>query len=176
MFVPSRRWRLEYHNLQKKTVILTNTEKETADVLNIFFQSVFTVESIREQEIKLVCMNQVHPYVLRECCEEMAVPLFMIFKKSLDEGRIPEDWKMARVSPISRKAPQNQAWNYRPVNLTSVPCKVMESLLRDIILKHVMENNLLSEDQHGFSKGSHACLTYSSPCRMWQRVSMEVFV
>ena len=29
----------------------------------------------------------------------------------------------------------------------------MESLLSDIILKHVMENNLLSEDQHGFSKG-----------------------
>ena len=34
----------------------------------------------------------------------------------------------------------------------------MESLLRDIILKHVMENNLLSEDQHGFSKGK-SCMS-----------------
>ena len=42
--------------------------------------------------------------------------------------------------------------------MTSVPCKVMESLLRDVILKHVMENNLLLEDQHGFSKGK-SCMS-----------------
>ena len=57
---------------------------------------------------------------------------------------IPKDWKMVRVTPIFKKGPKNQAGNYRPVSLTSAPCKVMESLLRAIILKHVMENNLLS--------------------------------
>ena len=167
--------------LAKEDGNLTNTDKETADVLNRFFQSVFTVEPDGEtptlprckldvddiqsaeftvenvveklRQLKSPGTDQVHPYVLRECCEEMAVPLFMIFRKSLDEGRIPEDWKMARVTPIFKKGSKNQAGNYRPVSLTSVPCKVMESLLRDIILKHVMENNLLSEDQHGFSKG-----------------------
>ena len=81
-----------------------------------------------------------------------------LYKKSLDEGRIPEDWKLARVTPVFKKGSKNQAGNYRPVSLTSVPYKVMESLLRDIILKHVMENNLMSEDQHGFSKGK-SCMS-----------------
>ena len=34
----------------------------------------------------------------------------------------------------------------------------MESLLRDVILEHVTKNNLLSEDQHGFSKGK-SCMS-----------------
>ena len=54
-------------------------------------------------------IDQVHPYVLKECSEEMAVPLLKIFRKSLEEDRIPEDWKMARVSPIFKKGSKNQA-------------------------------------------------------------------
>ena len=34
----------------------------------------------------------------------------------------------------------------------------MESLLRDVILDHVTENSLLSDDQHGFSKGK-SCMS-----------------
>ena len=62
-------------------------------------------------------IDQVHPYVLRECCEEMAVPSFMICKKSLDEGRIPKDWKVARVT-ISKKVSKNKQTNKqkRPKN------------------------------------------------------------
>ena len=141
--------------LAKEDGDLTNTDKETADVLNSFFQSVFTVEPDGETPTlprrkpdvddvlsaaftvedvveklhqlkpdKSPGIDQVHPHVLRECCEEMAVPLYMIFKKSLDEGRILEDWKMARVTPIFKKGSKNQAGNYRPVSLTNVPCKV----------------------------------------------------
>ena len=39
---------------------------------------------------------------------------------------------------------------YRPVSLTSVTCKVLESLIRDHILAHLSNNNLLSPHQHGF--------------------------
>ena len=80
----------------------------------------------------------------------MAVPLLKTFKKSFEEDRIPEDWKMAQVSPIFKKGSKNQASNCRPV--------YMESLLRDVILEHVTKNSLLSEDQHGFSKGK-SCMS-----------------
>ena len=51
------------------------------------------------KEDKSPGIDQVHPHVLRECKNEMAVPLLTIFKKSLEEGVI-HDWKLARVSPI----------------------------------------------------------------------------
>ena len=42
--------------------------------------------------------------------------------------------------------------NYRPVRLTSVPRKMVESLIQDKILKHIEEQALLRENQHGFYK------------------------
>ena len=39
---------------------------------------------------------------------------------------------------------------YRPVSLTSIVCKVMESIIRDKIMKHLHLNDLLLECQNGF--------------------------
>ena len=40
--------------------------------------------------------------------------------------------------------------NYRPVSLTSVPCKVMERIVRDTVMSHLLTNKLIAEEQHGF--------------------------
>ena len=48
--------------------------------------------------------------------------------------------------------------NYRPVSLTSIPCKVFESILKDNIMQHLKENNLIKESQHGFMPGK-SCTT-----------------
>ena len=48
--------------------------------------------------------------------------------------------------------------NYRPISLTSVPCKLMEKIIRDAIVKHMTENDLFSKAQHGFIKGK-SCVT-----------------
>ena len=40
--------------------------------------------------------------------------------------------------------------NYRPISLTSVACKLMERLIRDIIVDHMTQNDLFSPYQHGF--------------------------
>ena len=49
--------------------------------------------------------------------------------------------------------------NYRPISLTSVPCKLMERIIRDAIVKHMTDNNLFSKAQHGFIKGK-SCVTF----------------
>ena len=40
--------------------------------------------------------------------------------------------------------------NYRPVSLTSVPSKVLESIIRDHLLDHLMSSGQLTSAQHGF--------------------------
>ena len=76
----------------------------------------------------------------------------------MEEGVVPEDWRQARVVPIFKKGSRSKASNYRPVSLTSVPCKVMESLIRDAVLSHVNNKKLLSSEQHGFTSG-RSCMT-----------------
>ena len=48
--------------------------------------------------------------------------------------------------------------NYRPVNLTSVVCKVMETLVREHIVAYVQDNNLFTPVQRSFLQG-RSCTT-----------------
>ena len=93
---------------------------------------------------------------VKEIVEEICHALTIIFRKSLDQGVIPEDWRIANVSPIFKKGSRGKASNYRPVSLTSQVCKIYESILRDAILEHLIKNQLIRESQHGFLRGGHA--------------------
>ena len=48
-----------------------------------------------------------------------------------ESGEVPTQWKRAHGSPIFKKGDKKQPENYRPVSLTCVVCKTMESLVRD---------------------------------------------
>ena len=61
-------------------------------------------------------------------------------------------------SPSSKKGRKMAAGNYRPVSLTCVSCKLLESLLKDDIMQHLTRNKLLKNSQHGFMAGK-SCTT-----------------
>ena len=100
----------------------------------------------------------IHARVLNECEKEIALPLAIIFSRSLTETRIPLDWKRANVIPIFKKGDKSNVENYRPVSLTSLVCKTMESILKDKIVDFLDENDIIRDTQHGFRRG-RSCLT-----------------
>ena len=99
-----------------------------------------------------------HPRVLKEAADIITKPLTTIFNKSMKEGMVPDDWKQAHVTALFKKGKATVPGNYRPVSLTSVVCKLMESIIRDQLMQFLDENNLLSEHQHGFRSG-RSCVT-----------------
>ena len=98
------------------------------------------------------------PHVLRNISSDIASPVAIIFRKSLDTGCIPHDWRTANVTPLFKKGNRSQAENYRPVSLTSQICKVAESILRNELVQHLESNKLLHNSQHGFRSG-YSCAT-----------------
>lgn len=66
--------------------------------------------------------------------------------------------KKAKVTPIFKKGSRTSANNYRPVSLTSILCKTMETLIRNKIMEHMKANNLICKEQHGFTPG-RSCVT-----------------
>jgi len=68
----------------------------------------------------------IHPRVVRELAEELAKPLSIIYQQSCLTGEVPDDWTIASVTPIYKKAQKEDPGNYRPVSLTSVPGNIME--------------------------------------------------
>ena len=107
---------------------------------------------------KAAGMDGIHTNMLKALSEEMSLPLCMIFKKSLDQGVVSFDWRAANVVPLYKKGSKNLPSNYRPVSLTSVVCKILESIIKDAISTHLESNSLIKSSQHSFSSGK-SCLT-----------------
>ena len=64
---------------------------------------------------KAIGPDEIHPRMLKELVDYITIPLFIIMKKSLVDGILPTDWKLANVSPIFKKGSKNLAENYRLV-------------------------------------------------------------
>ena len=96
--------------------------------------------------------------VLIEACDELAFPLLLLFKKSLHLSTVPDDWRMANITPIHKAGSLKHVSNYRPISLTSIVSKLLEKILKAAIMSHLTENSLLRSSQHGFMS-KKSCLT-----------------
>ena len=97
--------------------------------------------------------DEVPPCILKELDDSLSAPIALLLNKTLECGVLPLDWKRAYVSPIFKKGSKSLAENYRPISLTSVICKLMEVFLKQIIMPHLINHNILSPKQHGFISG-----------------------
>jgi endonuclease/exonuclease/phosphatase family metal-dependent hydrolase len=98
------------------------------------------------------------PRILKELSKELSEPLCLLFNKSLELGILPDDWKKAEVTAIFKKGSKSDPGNYRPVSLTCIACKILESFVRDAVVAHFIDNNLYSSCQHGF-RNKRSCIS-----------------
>ncbi|KFP58288.1 RNA-directed DNA polymerase from mobile element jockey, partial [Cathartes aura] len=84
-----------------------------------------------------------HPRGLRDLADVITRPLLIIFDQSWRLGEVPEDWRKANVPPIFKKGKKEDPGNYRPVNLTSIPVKVMEQLIMETISRHMKDKKII---------------------------------
>ena len=100
----------------------------------------------------------VHGKLVMELTEEIAPSLVNLFRASLETGVIPQDFRDATVVPLHKKGGRDKAENYRPISLTSIVGKMLESIVKDNIVRFLDENRLIRDSQHGFTSG-RSCLT-----------------
>ena len=103
-------------------------------------------------------VDGIPPKLLKEIVEQISTPLAKLFNLSLEEGIVPSEWKEANITPLFKKGSRNKPENYRPVSLTSVICKLLETLIRDHMVEFLVKHNLINTSQHGFLK-ARSCLT-----------------
>ena len=138
---------------------VVSSDREKAGSFLDFFTSVFTIEPtdclpimgppIINEELSTVSFNvsdiatklsklntdkspgpdQIHPRVLKEI-PIVAAPLKTMFTNSISSQKLPYQWKLVNVTPIHKKGKRKLCNNYRPISLTSVVVKILESFVR----------------------------------------------
>ena len=55
---------------------------------------------------KAVGDDELSPRLLAAISKELSSPVASVFRKSLDTGIVPRDWRTANVTPLFKKRPQ----------------------------------------------------------------------
>lgn len=153
--------------------------REVAEVFNEYFQSVFStsdplngavcengdcgviqisLEGVTELLLRLDPKKSTGPddipsAFLRRYATLLARFLVVILQKSVSSGAIPDDWRIARVTPVYKKGNRLNFCNYRPISLTCHCCKLLEHIIAKYLNNFLQSQNILTEHQHGFRRG-----------------------
>ena len=154
--------------LQRQFLSVFSPEEDTVDTLparvNVEIGNIIIgVEAVRDM-LKNINVNKslgpddIHPRILHELADILSAPITILFNRSIQGEELPDDWKLQFVSPIYKKGQRSLAENYRPISLTCILCKILESMVRTEVLTHLLTNNVLSTRQFGFINGRSTTL------------------
>lgn len=118
---------LSFHNFQPQ---------EIADKLNVLDIS------------KKAGPDGIPAIFLKSCSSSLALPLCIVFQRSLDCGLFPKRWKFSLLLPIFKSGDRCNVENYRGISILSAIPKVFESILTDEIF--LTYRFYIIPEQHGF--------------------------
>lgn len=87
---------------------------------------------------------------LRYCASQLALPLSIIFNKSLSSGVFPTTFKEAFVTPVFKSGDSSLITNYRPISMLNSIALIFEKIVHKQLL--ILLKDKISQCQHGFCK------------------------
>lgn len=102
--------------------------------------------------------DMINSKLLKSTITYSSIYLTKIFEQSLVRGQLPVDWKVGKIIPVHKSGDKHSSSNYRPISLTSVPCKILEHIIYSHLVQHLEFNSFFHQAQHGFRK-SFSCET-----------------
>ena len=95
--------------------------------------------------------DEIPARILKETATTIAPSLCKLFNKSLEEGYIPSEWKLANVMPVYKKDEKDHVENYKPISLLCITSKVLERCVLNRINDRL--EDLIADCQQGFRSG-----------------------
>lgn len=114
----------------------------------------------RQTEIRKLLLGSTPGYddfcvsILKYNIDSLINPLKHIINLSISTGTFPDKLKIAKAIPL-HKADIKSNLNNRPISLLSVVSKVLEKCVNIQSQTYLEDNELLAEQQFGFSKGKN---------------------
>ena len=106
-------------------------------------------------------LDKISSRPIRECGDLILPYISIIFNCCLTTGIFPDDWKLAKVTPIFKQGDRNDMNNYRPspvISAISAIAKVFERIVYNELSSYLSESNILSKYQSGF-RSFHSTMT-----------------
>ena len=178
-FLQIRKWKarqkiLGLHPSKRRRAPLLTGDSDRANLLNNYFQSVFTQDIGTSPSFPSRLPDNIHisdintspqtiyrilkklktnsaagpdglpPIFYHHTAQSMSFPLSIFFRTLIETHSIPDEWRKAIITPKFKKGSASDPSNYRPISLTCTCCKVLESIITTEILLFLTEHHLIT--------------------------------
>jgi exonuclease III len=110
-------------------------------------------ETTKQLQDKKSCdMNGLSSFLLKNVINVITVPITHIFSRSLITGTVPDQLKIAKVTPIHKSGDPSDVDNYRPISLLCTFSKILEKIMANRLVTYLEDNQILNKFQFGFRK------------------------
>jgi len=123
----------------------------------------FFIHPISESDVESVInglksrscnLYSVPTFILKHFSDILSPVICKLFNLSIQTGRFPELFKIARVTPIFKSGDATNSCNYRPISNLADLSKVFEKCIYSRLMNFIKSNNILSRHQFGFQHNS----------------------
>ena len=84
----------------------------------------------------------------------IAFSMSRLFNNLFEIGLFPDLWKIAHVTAIYKRAgPKTCKTSFRPISILPSLSKIFESVMHNGLIKHCIENDIITEKQAAYLKG-----------------------
>ena len=113
--------------------------------------------------------DEIPLHILKKSLLPIVSILTELINDSFQNGFFPDELKIAKVCPIFKSGCSASFSNYRPISILSSFSKIYERAMQNRLLKFLMKNDVLGNNQYGFRK-NHS--TYMALLEMYDKLSL----
>lgn len=114
--------------------------------------------------------------VLKKGIEVLASPIAHLVNRSLASGVVPSGFKKGIIHPVHKGGGKSHAEpaSYRPVSILPAMSKILETVVKQDLEKHLAKNNALPGTQYGFRPGRSCTSALASAHARWLGASPKI--
>ena len=117
------------------------------------------MQALKELDVKRATgLNTIPCKFLKLSSSIVRPSLACIFNSCKDAEIFPNEWKIAKVTPLFKKGSKRELRNYQPISALPLVAKIFEKIIYRQLYDYLQNNSLLNTYQSGF-QSMHSMLT-----------------
>jgi hypothetical protein len=107
---------------------------------------------------KATDIYSITPAIIRDLSDFLPPILSPLFNKSIEEAQYPDALKYTKLIELYKSGDTALPTNFRPISLLPIIAKLLDTMINDQLMEHLLKTKQISPTQYAFRPGSDTTL------------------